>query len=245
MDEKVFTVMTYNVANGLAYPRRLIPLIQSSQADIIGLQELAAVQAQAIEEQLFHEYPYQALFPGIFWGKGLISRYPITDVEQLFLFPGRPDLRGTIDIDGCLLTMLVAHPPPPRPNLNGIHFAPKAIEQIEILVKTAASNPPAILMGDFNMTYRHAVYTHISASGLADAFDCIGEGKGHTLPVRVGPWRRMKLLNRALRWVPLLPLARVDYIWHTPQLVSQEVWVGEDGGSDHLPVLARFSYVET
>ncbi len=242
MDEKVFTAMTYNVANGLASPRQLIPLIQSSQADIIGLQELASIQSKAIEKQLFNEFPFQALFPGVFWGKGLLSRYPLTDVEQLFLYPGRPDLRGTIDLDGCPLTMLVAHPPPPRPNLHGIRFAAKAIEQIEILVKTAASNPPAILMGDFNMTYRHAVYTQIKVAGLADAFDCVGEGKGHTLPVRVGPWRRMKLLNRALRWLPLLPLARVDYIWHTPQLISQSVWVGEDGGSDHLPVLARFSY---
>jgi vancomycin resistance protein VanJ len=166
-------------------------------------------------------------------------------VEKLFLYPGRPDLRGTIDMGGCPVTVVVAHPPPPRPNLNGIRFAPKAIEQIETLVKAAASNPPAILMGDFNMTYRHAVYTQIRASGLADAFDCVGEGKGHTLPVRVGPWRRMKLLNRALRWMPLLPLARVDYIWHTPQLQSQAVWVGEDGGSDHLPVLARFLLEET
>jgi len=245
MDETIFTVMTYNLANGLAKPSRLLPLIKSSQADIIGFQELAPEQAKAIEDQLFIEFPFQALFPGVFWGKGIISRYPLTDVEQLFLYPGRPDLRGAIDIAGCPLTVLVAHPPPPRPSLNGIRFAPKAIDQIETLVKTAASYPPAILMGDFNMTYRHAVYSQIIAAGLKDAFDAVGGGKGHTLPVRVGPWRRMKLLNRVLRWLPLLPLARVDYIWHTPQLQSQAVWVGEDGGSDHLPVLARFSWRES
>jgi len=245
MNETVFTVMTYNAGNGLAIPRRLVPLLKSSQADIVGLQELAPPQALAIEEQLFNEFPFQALFPGEFWGKGLISRYPIIDVEQLFLYPGRPDLRGAIDLAGNPLTVILAHPPPPRPRLNGIRFAPKVMDQIQSLVKEAASNPPAILMGDFNMTYRHAVYTQIRASGLADAFHGIGKGSGYTLPVRLGPWRRMKRLNRWLRWLPMLPLARVDYIWHTSTLQPQAVWLGEDGGSDHLPVLARLALQES
>jgi vancomycin resistance protein VanJ len=239
MAETVFTIMTYNVANGLAIPERLIPQLMSSKADIVGLQELSPPQAWAIEEQLFNEFPFQALFPGEFWGKGLISRHPIIDVEQLFLFPGRPDLRGAIDLAGYTLAVILAHPPPPHLSLSGIRFAPKALDQIQSLVKIAASNPPSILMGDFNMTYRHAVHAQIRASGLADAFHVIGKGGGYTLPVRLGPWRRMKRLNRLLRWLPMLPLARVDYIWHSSQLQPQAVWLGEDGGSDHLPVLAR------
>ncbi len=245
MNETAFTVMTYNIANGLAIPRRLIPQLKSSQADIIGLQELAPLQAQAIEEQLFSEFPFQALFPGEFWGMGLMSRYPIIDVEQLFLYPGRPDLRGSIDLPGNPLTLILAHPPPPHLSLNGIRFAPKAIDQIQSLVNMAASNPPAILMGDFNMTYRHAVHAQIRASGLADAFHGTGKGGGYTLPVRLGPWRRMKRLNRMLRWLPMLPLARVDYIWLTSQLHTQSVWLGQDGGSDHLPVLARLVLQDT
>jgi vancomycin resistance protein VanJ len=38
-------------------------------------------------------------------------------------------------------------------------------------------------------------------------------------------------------------VARVDYIWHTPDLVALEAWVGADAGSDHLPVLARLAPV--
>jgi endonuclease/exonuclease/phosphatase (EEP) superfamily protein YafD len=34
------------------------------------------------------------------------------------------------------------------------------------------------------------------------------------------------------------PLLRVDYIWYTEPIHCLNSWVGEDTGSDHLPVLA-------
>ena len=46
-------------------------------------------------------------------------------------------------------------------------------------------------------------------------------------------------LNKLLRWIPLVPVARVDYIWYTNSIKSLACWVGEDAGSDHLPVLAK------
>jgi hypothetical protein len=41
------TLMTYNVGNGLAQPSRLAHLLRQSDADLIGLQELARAQAEA------------------------------------------------------------------------------------------------------------------------------------------------------------------------------------------------------
>ena len=35
-----FTVMTYNLGNGLADPKRLVTTLRSSTADLIGLQEV-------------------------------------------------------------------------------------------------------------------------------------------------------------------------------------------------------------
>lgn len=32
-----------------------------------------------------------------------------------------------------------------------------------------------------------------------------------------------------------------DYIWVTPDLAVESAWVGQDAGSDHLPVFARLS----
>jgi hypothetical protein len=43
--------------------------------------------------------------------------------------------------------------------------------------------------------------------------------------------------------VPLPPLARVDYIWHTPDLKTLDAWVERGVGSDHRPVFARIDLV--
>jgi endonuclease/exonuclease/phosphatase family metal-dependent hydrolase len=235
------TVMTYNVGKGLAAPEKLVPLMKTSGADVIGLQELDLPQAEAIERELGHEYPYQVMHAGGFAGKGLFSRYPIIESEQLHLYPARPDLRVVVDIGGQPLTVLVAHPPPELLSFIGLHFHPLTTAQIEMLTRIALACAPAILMGDFNMAEWQIVYNQVKTAGLLDAFRGAGIGRGSTLPVRLGPWRRLQGVNRSLRWLPLYPLMRVDYIWHTLGLQAQEVWVGEDGGSDHLPVLARLA----
>ena len=47
-----FTVMTFNVGNGLAKPARLVAALRICDADVVGLQELNAEQAEAIERDL-------------------------------------------------------------------------------------------------------------------------------------------------------------------------------------------------
>src|SRR5579864_9571625 len=105
--------MTYNVGNGLADPGRLADLLLETEADIVGLQELAAVQAELLADVLAGVYPYQLLVPTGFSGKGLLSRFPFVHQELLQLYPGRPDIRAAIDIHGSSLGVLVVHPPPP------------------------------------------------------------------------------------------------------------------------------------
>jgi hypothetical protein len=46
------TVMTYKLGNGLADPGRLATLLLETEADIVGLQELAAVQAELLADVL-------------------------------------------------------------------------------------------------------------------------------------------------------------------------------------------------
>jgi len=59
----LLTVMTYNVGNGLARPERLVKLLRETAADLVGLQELTASQAQALQAELTSFYPYQVLHP--------------------------------------------------------------------------------------------------------------------------------------------------------------------------------------
>ena len=237
------TVMTYNVGNGLAGPDRLVGALLASDADLIGLQELAGPQAAAIREGLAGAYPHQVLHPTGFSGKGLLSRFPILVREQLHLYPARPDLHVRVAALGREVTVVVAHPPPPRVRWRGLVFDPRAAAQIAALARLAAAHRPAILVGDFNMTARNAVYALLRRGGLFDAFQAAGRGRGGTLPRRLGHSTRVNLRpGWPARGLPgLLPLARVDYIWHTADLAPLDCWVGEDAGSDHLPVLAELA----
>lgn len=232
------TVMTFNVGNGLARARRLIPFLRASDADIIGLQELATVQAEAIASELTMAYPYQELHPGGVEGKGVLSRYPLADTQRLYLFKDRPDLRVTASIGDAAFTVLVAHMAPPHHHWRDAHSKAAARAQIAALTDITLASPPAMLLGDFNMTERHAHYTHLETAGLVDAFSLAGAGPRSTLPTRIGYSGRLK---HSLRWAPLVPVVRVDYIWLTPDVVVESAWVGRDAGSDHLPVFARFS----
>jgi endonuclease/exonuclease/phosphatase (EEP) superfamily protein YafD len=207
-------------------------------ADLVGLQELAHAQAEALSSDLVDVYPYQLLTPTGFSGKGLLSRFPILHAEHLSLYPERPDLRATVDVGGQPLSVLVAHPPPPRLSGSRIGFDPTAVSQLDALAGTALRQAPSILLGDFNMTPRNPVYARFVAAGLEDAFAVAGSGRGWTLPRRLGHASRFR---HGLQALPLRPVARVDYIWYTPGLGAEAAWVGDDGGSDHLPVLARLT----
>lgn len=46
---------------------------------------------------------------------------------------------------------------------------------------------------------------------------------------------RRTMLATGLAW----PAQRLDYIWYTDELQAVDAVVGQDGGSDHLPAVAR------
>ena len=240
-DRRVITVMTCNVGNGRASPERLIPVIRESRADLVGIQELSDEQAGAIASQLAEDYPYQAMFPGGFAGKAVLSHFPILKAVQLHLSTVRPDLMAKIELGDSVLNFLVAHPPPPRPYWTGLRFDAETWQQIITLADLAVKQPPSVLLGDFNLADWWGEYAYLRSTGLKDAFREAGSKRGHTLPKRIGPWKRMMALNRMLSSLPLYPTLRVDYIWYSESLDCIEAWVGADTGSDHLPVLARLS----
>ncbi len=93
----MFTVMTYNVGNGLAGAPDLVSYLRKADADFVGRQELTATQAEAIAGNLGDVYPYRALFGTGIPGKGVLSRYPLVETRQLHLSPARPELRAVVD----------------------------------------------------------------------------------------------------------------------------------------------------
>ncbi|MBL8145642.1 MAG: endonuclease/exonuclease/phosphatase family protein [Anaerolineae bacterium] len=217
-----FTVLTWNVGNGLAKPDRLTAALRDSSADIIGLEELSEEQAAALEAGLADLYPWRVLFGRGIPGKGILSRFPIHDQKQLSFHPKRPDLHAQVEREGGLMHVIVVHPPPPAP--QEINARARQMAEISKLVNLP---DPVVLMGDMNMTHWQQAYHELLNAGLLDAFAEAGRGSSLTFPTRRGS-------------LPLLPMIRLDYIFHSTELTALEAWVGADGGSDHLPLFARF-----
>ncbi len=236
VDPKALTVLTYNVGSGLALPGQLVPFLRESGADVIGLQEVDPAQAEAITAGTTDIYPYQIVRGTGFSGRGLLSRHPIMFEDWHDLAVGRPDLHAVVDVAGNPVTFVVAHPPPPRFGRRGVVFQPETLEKIDRLAEIVCEEPPGVLVGDFNMTIRHPSYTHLTRSGLVDAYKSAAGRGGRTFPLRPG---KMQKVDHGMSWVPLPAFTRVDYIWHTPELRAVEAWVNHGAGSDHRPVFAR------
>ena len=89
---------------------------------------------------------------------------------------------------------------------------------------------PTIVNCDCNMTNLTTAYAQMT-SDMLDAFHVRGWGLGHTF-----------LLPRGfeLRSGVNLVVQRIDYIFHSPEIIVTEVEVVRgDRGSDHRPVWAR------
>jgi vancomycin resistance protein VanJ len=237
----MLTVMTYNVGAGLADPGRLVEVLRQSGADIVGVQELAPDQGTAIAALLGNDYPYQVLHPTGIPGKGLISRFPLQQIELLELHPGRPDLQAIVAVPDGDLTVIVAHPPPPRIGRHRLRQSALADQQIDGIAAIATRGHPTVLLTDFNRVGWQAAYRQLRQSGLIDAFGTAGRGTGFTLPTRLS---HLAYRRHPLGKLPLPPLLRVDYVWHTAHFRTLESWIGGNAGSDHLPVLANLERVD-
>jgi vancomycin resistance protein VanJ len=233
-----FTVLSYNVGNGLAPPHRLVDFLFDAEADIVGLQELSASQADAIESKLADTYPHRILIPAGHSGKGFLSRFPVHESSTIDIAPERPDLSVAIELLGRDVQVFVAHPRPPKVRLSGAIFDPVTLNQIQRVAEMALNRGPSIILGDFNMTDRQPEHKYLTAAGLIDAFHEVG-GRGPSFPRRVGHPHRF---GPRARNVPLRPLIRIDYIWYTREFTALSVGIGADAGSDHLPVLAKIDW---
>jgi endonuclease/exonuclease/phosphatase family metal-dependent hydrolase len=101
---------------------------------------------------------------------------------------------------------------------------------MQTLAKMALGGEKTILLGDFNFTDQNQDYRVLTQAGLADAHRSGGWGLGLTYPKK--GW------SGGVR----LPLVRIDFVFLTGDICAQRAWVGEDGGSDHLPVLADVAW---
>lgn len=221
------TVMTFNTGNGQAPWEDLERTIRESGADIVAIQESVAEEIPLYRRDLSDLYPYQVFYGSGLEGVGMLSRHPILDEGLKYLASPRPYLVADLEIENRTLTIISAHPP--------VIFGPGAAQDagradFAMLADMAVERGNTIVAGDLNLSDQNEGYAAIMRRELSDAHREQGYGLGLTYPRRFNS-----------RWST--PVIRIDYILTTDELQPLESWVGKDGGSDHLPVLARIAWI--
>jgi vancomycin resistance protein VanJ len=230
-----FTAVTYNVLYRNEDTDQVAAAIEAHNPDFFSLRELAPPMAQALESRFADQYPHYRTEPDCgFW-----SHYPILAYEAFRLSGGEGAWaqQVVLDIDGRQVTVLSAHPR--SPPLRGFHpfglplgiptgfaSAGRDADVRDLLGRLEYVDGPLVVIGDFNLSDQQALYAELTRH-LRDAHRESGWGMGFT-------FTRFPRLG--------LPMWRIDYVFHSPDLVALSTAVGDYGGSDHRPVSARLGF---
>lgn len=230
-----FTVLTYNVLYRNRDAEGVAAAIAAHEPDLFGLRELEPSMAQALETRFMDRYPYHRVGPGC----GLWSRYPMLEYELYRLVEGEGNWaqQFVLDIDGHAVNVLSVHPR--SPPLRGFHpfglplgvptgFAneKRDADVRGLLAYLEEIDGPLVVIGDLNLTDQQSLYAPLTRR-LHDAHRESGWGMGFTFT----RWREIGL-----------PTWRIDYVLHTSDLVALSTSLGDYGGSDHRPVVARLAF---
>lgn len=231
-----FRVMSYNIQHGRGMDgvidlERIARVIVEEQADVVALQEVDRFVERSGGRDLLRElseltglehfsFGKNIDFQGGDYGNAVLSRHPITHVENTHLRQRsdgerRGVLQIRIDRRGREIAVLNTHL-----DHRGNEERAYSIDQIqhEILPRYAAY--PVVFAGDFNETPGGDVHARMTAL-LDDAWEQSGDGPGYTFPSDV-------------------PDRRIDYVFHSRELVPRRARVPQTPASDHLPVVVAF-----
>jgi endonuclease/exonuclease/phosphatase family metal-dependent hydrolase len=225
-------VLSYNIhsaynSDGRQDPESIARVIEASGADVVALQEVSRGWlidgATDLPEWLSRRLAMPYLFRGTtdpVWGNAILSRYPV--IAQGW---GRLPLAGTLLARGYLWAEIEVGSAEPllviATHLHHIEseHGPR-LEQVPVLLELWNGRPHSLLMGDLNSEPDYPEMDLIREAGFVDAWAEAGEGDGYSWPARE-------------------PFERIDWVWHSPDLIALEAVTLPGTASDHLGVLVR------
>ncbi|MEM6528297.1 MAG: endonuclease/exonuclease/phosphatase family protein [Chloroflexota bacterium] len=245
--QTTLTVVSFNVYGNNAELDKAVGWLLATDADVILLQETAEPIIQDAYATLTDAYPYRVL-PHL-WGDAMLSRYPVENITTYDLEGDGIESHAKVDIvvDGQTIALYNVHlflplgpverfPLPidnPFTQMFASYDETQRNAQIDaLLARVAEETNPYIVAGDFNMSDNAIKYNDV-AHVMVDSYREAGIGFGHTWPV-VGTWGLPQAIPTALR---------IDYIFHSGDFVTRDIYRGENLGSDHLPLVATLTLV--
>jgi endonuclease/exonuclease/phosphatase (EEP) superfamily protein YafD len=212
------TVLSANVYLGKADATALIALVDRYRPDVLSVQELTPSFARRLDRAgLERRLPHSALEARPKGhGGGLYARHPLTPLPHRRLLFRMP--RALLDLpSGRRLRLVAVHPQPPNMSVDRWREALQSLPEPD-------SDPPWVLVGDFNATFDHAEFRDLVARGYRDAGDATGSGLEPTWPG-----------HDELPW----GLITIDHVLADRRLGVADYGVDDLRGSDHRAVHAR------
>lgn len=228
-----FRVMTYNLERWSVTEEEFIYLLDQVKPDFVAVQECAPNRWRMPTN--WHVQRGQTSL--------VLSRYPIVRFE---ISRRKPDTNGIYcfistphgPIGFCCVDLLT-----PRRALSKVLndktvFKLSETEYAQSRIKNRWHESrslenwirffpgPKLIAGDFNLTTDSTIYRKIWAT-YQNAFSATEFGFGHTKKTKINVFRYK---------------SRIDHILSTPPLRPVACWVGQDMGSDHLPLVADYVF---
>ncbi|HLH20881.1 MAG TPA: endonuclease/exonuclease/phosphatase family protein [Chloroflexota bacterium] len=236
-----FRALTFNAGGNEVggRPEPLIRLLRTEQPDLVALQEIPRSTLDVLAATLSDDYPYQVGTPDT----ATLSHFPVLAANDVLLdASGYLSEQLELDVEGQIVTVTNVHVKRPTAGLSlrrilswaRTYDAGWRDAQMEaIAARVRSVTGPQLLMGDFNQTPWSTSYSLI-ATQLHDSFREVGWGFGNTFP------NQLTGLGAGLA----LPLLRIDYVFHSGELIAQDAHTGPDAGSHHLPVVVDLALRE-
>jgi vancomycin resistance protein VanJ len=231
-DKQTITLMSFNVLYSNTAYAAIVDSIQSANPDVVGFQELGPAIGASTAEELESDYPYntfQLLETGL--STGVLSKYPIESAERFGLPPRDLALHAVVRVEGSNVHLIVVHLSPNNffnhsttafVTLVKARYGHRKKETMQLTQMIRDLDGPVLLLCDCNMTDTSEAYARLDTV-LDDSFSEAGWGMGHTLqPPQLS-----------------FPVQRIDYIWHTEEFEALYSYIGQDGRSDHLPIVSK------
>ncbi|MGE3278245.1 MAG: endonuclease/exonuclease/phosphatase family protein [Candidatus Altimarinota bacterium] len=210
-------VLSANVLKTNVDYESTLRFVREEDPDVFGLIELTEPFAEAMRA-LHDDYPHQITFPykeG--FGIGLYSKLPFVNPSIELLPGGIPYIHTVVEVEEQPVQVVLIHAMPP---FNPEMFAQRNESLKHIADLTGQS--PTIVMGDFNLTPWSTYYSSfVEDSGLVSSRD-MWNGLQHS-------W---------YSWGFYLP---IDHLFVSRDIRVLKYTMGENIGSDHLPIIAELA----
>ncbi len=222
----------FNVLTDNKHYDKLFNEISLKNPDIVILQEVNDVWLNNIKP-LKNSFPYFIDHPrDDNFGMSLYSKYPLKNSDIEFWTDYYvPVIRAQIEIKGKAVTIYCVHTLPPVSN-DYLSARNKMLEKISKILNDARRKENVIIAGDFNTTVFSPAYKRFIDSSLNShiVYDAI-----RYAPKIEGTWNAFH---------PPIFRITLEHILTVPTLRLKMTEIGNNIGSDHLPVFAEFAFKE-